>query len=229
MTFCGFQIRKIPEGFAVGQRKYIETLLQRREVRGVETVPCGKIGDEPEEENPSISLIKEAQMITGELGWLTSRTRPELAYSVALMARQLHKRPSLTIRIGEQILRYLKATTNQEMVFTKIQDETVLKLMVDTSFAPPHENYRSVQGLAFQQGNNILMWSSSRQPFVCQSTAEAELLAYNESVQGGEALALLLEIFEFKVKRQLRGGFKSRIGSADGRRWKLAHSSLALA
>ena len=72
VTFCGFQIRKVEGGFAVGQRKYIENLIQRRQVTGFESTPCFKINDEPDEIDPSPKLIKEAQTITGELGWITS-------------------------------------------------------------------------------------------------------------------------------------------------------------
>ena len=201
VTFCGYQIRKIEEGFAVGQRKYISDLLQRRGVRGGDTVPCQKLGEEEEESDPDPRMIKEAQTITGELGWITSRTRPELAFVVALMARQLHRRPTLVIKIGQQVLRYLNTTVKQEMTFTAIDEVNTLKVLVDTSFAPPREQYRSIQGVLLQHGQNVLLWSSSRQPFICQSTAEAELLAYNESVQGAESLAMLLEIFGFKVKR----------------------------
>ena len=51
--------------------------------------------------------------------------------------------------------------------------------------------------------------SSTRQPFIAQSTAEAELLAYNESLQTAEALIVLLKVFEREVIGGLLGDSKS--------------------
>ena len=51
---------------------------------------------------------------------------------------------------------------------------------------------------------------------MCQSTAEAELFANNEPVKGAESLAMLLEIFGFDVKRQLRGDSKAGLAQLTG-------------
>ena len=64
--------------------------------------------------------------------------------------------------------------------------------MVDASFGPPHEGYRSVQGIMMTHGGNPIMWASTRQPFIT-STAEAELLAYSEAYQCGESAGARLE------------------------------------
>ncbi len=90
----------------------------------------------------------------------------------------------------------------------KIDEPGVLNILVDASYAPPHEGYRSVQGAIYMHGGNVLMWSSSRQGFITQSTAESELLAYNESAQGEESVAHLLECFNQKVARRLIGDSK---------------------
>ena len=63
---------------------------------------------------------------------------------------------------------------------------------MDASFGPPHEGHRSVQGIMMTHGGNPIMWASTRQPFIT-STAEAELLAYNEAYQCGESVGARLE------------------------------------
>ena len=41
--------------------------------------------------------------------------------------------------------------------------QRVLHVKADTSFGPPHEQYRSVQGAAIYLGNPLVVWTSSRQ------------------------------------------------------------------
>ena len=58
-------------------------------------IPCPKIEEGPEEpaENLTGSVLRSAQQLRGELMWLTTRTRPDVAYTVGVMSRLLHKRP----------------------------------------------------------------------------------------------------------------------------------------
>ena len=40
--------------------------------------------------------------------WLTTRSRPDVAYTVGVMSRLLHKRPGYVVEIGQQCLKYLE-------------------------------------------------------------------------------------------------------------------------
>ena len=82
-----------------------------------------------------------------------------------------------------QVLRYLCGASQWGLNYKKICDPDVLQILVDASYAPPHQGYRSVQGMIYMHGSNVLMWNSSRQGFITQSTAESELLAYNEAAR----------------------------------------------
>ena len=219
VTFCGYQIQKTKTGFALHQQKYVQEVLQKHGIQCSESVPCLKISDGPEEQDPAREDIKQAQIVTGELGWLTSRTRPDIAFSVSIMARMIHKRPKWVTETGMQVLKYLHGSKGWGLNYTRIDDPTVLNVLVDASYAPPHEGYRSVQGAIYMHGSNVLMWSSSRQGFITQSTAEAELLAYNESAQGAESVAHLLECFDMKVARRLIGDSKSGLVQLTGEVW----------
>ena len=228
VTFCGYQIQKTKTGFALHQQKYVQEVLQKHGVQCSESVPCLKISDGPEEQDPAREDIKQAQIVTGELGWLTSRTRPDIAFSVSIMARMIHKRPKWVVETGMQVLKYLHGSMGWGLNYTRIDDPTVLNVLVDASYAPPHEGYRSVQGAIYMHGSNVLMWSSSRQGFITQSTAEAELLAYNESAQGAESVAHLLECFDQKVARRLIGDSKSGLVQLTGEvgSWRTRHLRL---
>ena len=66
-----------------------------------------------------------------------------------------------------------------------------MEIYSDVSYAPPHEQHRSVQGIVVEHTGCVLSWESSRQGFVVQSTAEAELLSSTDSAgdSGGEEIA----------------------------------------
>ena len=55
-------------------------------------------------------------------------------------------------------------------------------------------------------GLNLLMWQSTRQPFITSSTAEAELLGYAEGVQTGLSTMALLETLGFSVEEKVLKG-----------------------
>ena len=228
VTFCGYQIKKTKAGYALHQTKYIEEVLKKHDIKKAENIPCHKVLDEPDEQEPSREDIRLAQVLTGELGWVTSRTRPDIAYAVSIMARMIHRRPKWVKETGIQVLKYLYGSASWGLNYTKIEEPEVLNVLVDASYAPPHEGYRSVQGAIYTHGNNILMWSSSRQGFITQSTAEAELLAYNESAQGAESIAHLLACFGHKVARRLIGDSKSGLVQLTGEvgSWRTRHLRL---
>eukprot|EP00435_Cladocopium_sp_Y103_P013046 s2797_g3.t1 len=97
--------------------KYITELLDKHGIQEEAWVLCPKIEDGEPEENPPAAALKLAQQYTGELMWVASRTRPDIAYSVGVMSRLLHKRPGNVKHIAMQTLKYLRRTTNKTIKF----------------------------------------------------------------------------------------------------------------
>ena len=80
MRFCGFEVQRLSDGgLKLWQPNYIQDLMEKHAISREELVPCPKITHaEPEDVQPHV--LHQAQMLTGELQWLQSRTRPDLAY-----------------------------------------------------------------------------------------------------------------------------------------------------
>ena len=108
MRFCGFEIRKTGEGFNMTQESYIRDMLRRHQVESTEHSPLPKVEEGEDEEDKKD--LREAQMLTGELNWVTQRSRPDLAYATGLVSRLLHRRPTYACRLAWQVMKYLKAT-----------------------------------------------------------------------------------------------------------------------
>lgn len=89
--------------------------------------------------------------------WVSSRSRPDLAYVTGLMSRLLRRRPKYTVALGMHALKYLHRAVNECLLLqgSDREDLSALQVFVDTSFGPPHEKYRSIQGMLFQHGKNF--------------------------------------------------------------------------
>ena len=232
MRFCGYEIRaRESGGFEMTQEGYIKDLIARYQVERTETSATPKIEDDEDEESPKPSVIREAQGLCGELLWVAGRTRPDVAYGVGLMSRLIHRRPSLVVELGYHMLRYLKGTPQLGLVYKPVapEERDTINVLADTSFAPPHEKFRSVQAVVIEHGPNVLAWETSRQAFITQSTAEAELVGYNEAFQIGQATAALLEVLELAVKvKKLQGDCKAGLAQLTGDTgpWRTRHLRL---
>ena len=226
VSFCGYELKEVNGGFEVGQTKYATEMVKRRNVEGIENIPCPKLEEGADEEVDMMDL-REAQQLTGELSWLASRSRPDLMYTVGAMSRLLHRRPKYVCKLGWWAMRYIAGTCNRVLRFEAVPEieKNDLVVAVDTSYAPPHENYKSIQGMMITHGKNAIMWSSTRQPFVAQSTCEAELIGYNECVQNVESLSELMSIWGYKMKKKILGDSKAGISqlTSDGGSWRTRH------
>ena len=232
MRFCGYEIaRTSTGGYTIKQTGYIQDILDKYNITEEDAQPLPRIEDEDDESNPSIDMIRRAQAVVGELQWVTHRTRPDVSYATGVLARLLHRRPTWVVQAGQQVLRYLNKTKHLGLRYEKFShpgDATELKIYADASFAPPHEKYRSVHGILTEHGNNVIAWESGRQAFVTQSTAEAELIGYNEAFQVGEAVGALLQVLEFDVSKKLMGDSKAAIAQlvGDTGPWRTRHLRL---
>ena len=228
IRFCGYEIRADGrEGYYLSQEHYLKDVLRRRGVEGKEWIPIPKVQDTEDEEMCGEAL-KEAQGVIGEAMWVAGRTRPDVAYATGLLARLMHRRPRYTLKMAEHLLKYLNGTTTRCLHYPKPMEDAGLGKMTvatDASFAPEHEKFRSITGLIISHGSSTLQWLSTRQPFVTQSTCEAELIGFSEGYQAGESTAALLEIFNVRVKRELIGDNKAALAQVlgDTGPWRTRH------
>lgn len=61
--------------------------------------------------------IKSAQAVTGELLWLSVRSRPDISFAISLMGRHVSKNPRWVVKVGKWVLEYLASTPNRGLVY----------------------------------------------------------------------------------------------------------------
>ena len=243
VRFCGLEFRwENPQRLHVAQPSYTQDLLDRHQVRETRSSPIPKleVPTDPEE-GLTVDEVKRAQTLTGELLWLSVRSRPDVSFAVSLMSRHLSKNPRWVVRVGRYVLEYLARTPNQGLVYEPCQKdrgpcgtlpivrhEGLIEAYADISFAP--QGSRSCQGIVVFYGGSVVQWEATRQPFCALSTAEAELLGYCETMQLVQALESLLTVLHGhdKFEKLLVGDNSSAISiltKPDGP-WRTRHLRL---
>ncbi|CAE6952631.1 Papst2 [Symbiodinium sp. CCMP2592] len=164
----------------VGQQAYIEELCRNYGVQRHDKIPVSKDASNfnvmKEDVEPDEGGIAQAQRVTGELLWISQKTRPDLSYGCSLLSSITLKAPYRAVEVGMKMIRYLYGTKTWRMAFRK--GDKSLTMFPDAAFAP--ESERSHTGWLVVWGNNPIAWRSSRQPTIALSTAEAELTAILE-------------------------------------------------
>ena len=240
MRFCGFELQWVQgEGLRLSQEGFITEMLKRRNVHGESKFPLNPISDEPDENPISIEDVRRAQGVVGELTWLTTRSRPDLAFSVGAASRLIHRRPQYVLEMCDQILKYVHTTKSlaltyrrcepgdmgdqQELQVSKSMDS--LQIFSDASYGPVHERCKSISGAVVSYAGCVVAWDSQAQPFVSQSTAEAEVISYNSASQMAESVSAFLEAVGYITTKQLYGDSKAGIAviSNECGPWRTRH------
>jgi len=220
IEFTGMRISRINEGIMVSQEHYSQTLLKR--VGMSEAVGSNIVMDSEECNDPEVTLqieagswvpelatVRAAQKAVGELNWLSTRTRPDIAYAVQRAASFALRDPDRALRITRRIHKYLITTTGYGLIYRTAAalkhaaeedgssplrqhyDTSALIGYSDASFAP--QGSSSQQAFVVMLGGAAILWKTGRQKIVAQSTAEAELLAELDCYLALSGIAAMLQ------------------------------------
>ena len=188
----------------VGQQSYIADLISRYPEAKSQSVPLTRqiLDDEPNE-SPSAEDVKRSQKLLGELLYLAVRSRPDIAYSCSRLASCLTKRPREVFELALGVVGYLLSTPQVGLIYRKGgnpelleaavagQSRPLLEVFSDAGFAP--QGARSQECSIAYWRDCAIFWYSSRQPFVAQSTCEAELLTIVSASNLGESFVHLAQ------------------------------------
>ncbi|CAJ2671832.1 unnamed protein product [Trifolium pratense] len=176
--FLGVEVIQDSRGIFINQQKYATEILTRFNMDSCNSV-CSPIV-------PGTKLIKDEsgkavdstqfKQIVGCLMYLTA-TRPDLCYSVCLIARYMERPTEIHLAAAKRILRYLKGTMKYGILYES--GEVVIKLegWTDSDYAGDSDDRKSTSGYIFKVGSGAISWSSKKQPIVTLSTTEAEYVA----------------------------------------------------
>ena len=118
----------------------------------------------------------------GSLMYLMIGTRPDLAFPVGYLARQVAAPSFSHYHFLSRVLGYVAATVDYGLTFRPTRS-VVLRGFADADWAGDASDRKSVSGFLFQLGGNTIFWGSKKQKCVALSSAEAEYISMSEAVR----------------------------------------------
>jgi len=174
--------------------RYLEALVEDMGLLHCRGVGSPAVPGTTQQEGVDLSPEQAAKFrsVVGRLFWIIPE-RPDLAYAVKEMARQVSQ-PKVHHRIQlKRILRYLKQTLNLELWLSVGEKPDAFDVVstVDANVASG-ENRRSTSGGLLRVGGWLVETWSRTQPVVALSSCEAELLALNVGAAEGKFIQSLM-------------------------------------
>jgi hypothetical protein len=202
--FLGLQIRQTAAGISICQTKYVEDMLRRFNMQNCKAVSTPLVVGSKlmkVDESPLCDATLYRSMV-GSLMYLTT-TRPDIMFSVSLVARFMNQPHESHWQAAKRILRYVSGTRFFGLFYNATNDINVIAY-TDADWAGSLDDRRSTSGYAFLFGGNLVSWSSKKQPTVALSTAEAEYIAASSTSTQAIWMARLLEELGMEIGKPIK-------------------------
>lgn len=193
--FLGIHFRRDDNSIIMSQARYVERVLEKFSMQNCKPkgTPCDQnVNKLCNSEGNEVDAKLYREMI-GSLIYIMISTRPDLSYIVTKLSQYMSKPNSNHMIVAKHVLRYLKSTINQTLIFRKSNESLKLMGFCDADWGNSELDRRSITGYGFQLSVNgpLISWKARKQPTVALSTCEAEYMALAAATQEGKYLLAL--------------------------------------
>jgi hypothetical protein len=184
----------------LSQHQYILDLLDRFNLADCNTVttpldPNIRLSSSMSPQSPQeIDEMRSVPYLqaVGALMYLAVATRPDIAYSVGVLAR-FSKNPGMQHwKAVKHLFRYLKGTLDHKLTYSPTSSAELFVTYSDADHGGNPDNGRSTSGYVVKMGSGAISWSSRLQGIVALSTTEAEYVA---ATSAGQEILWLRNLF----------------------------------
>jgi len=123
------------------------------------------------------------RQIVGSLMYAMVATRPDIAFSLSILSRFLHKPIKLHLQLAIYVLRYLKGSLTQSIVYSKYSDNIEIIGLTDADWGGCYNTRRSMTGYIYFLAGGAISWKSMRQNSITLSSQQAEYYSLSESIR----------------------------------------------
>ena len=131
------------------------------------------------------------QSTVGSLLYLSTRTRPDIAYSVNNIARFCAEPTNQHWPAVKRIMRYLNGTQELSLLYSRGEMKDCVGYS-NADWAGDMDDRKCTSGYVFQTGGAAVSWRSKKKANVTLSTAEAEYMALASAAQDAVWMRQLL-------------------------------------
>jgi hypothetical protein len=178
-------IRQLVEKFGLQDSKVASTPMEEGHTLATEQ-PWAEGEEEDMANTPYAQLV-------GSLNYLSSCTRPDIAYSLSVLSRYTGtgKYQRRHWEAAKRVVRYLKGTPRYGVTLGG-REPLYLHAHGDASWGDDHEERRSTLGYLTTLGSGPISWKAGRSKTVATSSAESEYYAAGEATREVMSLRQLL-------------------------------------
>lgn len=172
--FLGIAVSRHPGGLFLSQSTYASEILERAGMTSCK--PTATPVDTKQKLSTSSGTAYEDpslyRSLAGALQYLTF-TRPDISYAVQQVCLHMHAPKTEHMLALKRILRYVQGTIHYGL---HLSPSPITKLIsyTDADWGGCPDTRRSTSGYCVFLGDNLISWSSKRQPTLSRSSAEAE-------------------------------------------------------
>ena len=197
---------QLSESIWVGQPMYTERILHRFDMHNSKPVssPVNPDVKLTACENPDDVCNQEMyQAVVGSLLYLSTKTRPDIAFAVSSAARFCASPTKEHWTAVKRILRYLNGSRQLGLLYKANTLSEEIAGFSDADWAGDVGDRKSTSGYVFLLGGAAVSWKSTKQTTVALSTAEAEYIALSTASQEAIWLQQLMSDLSKKTLQEM--------------------------
>ncbi len=184
-AFLGLEIERnrAARSLLLHQQQYIRSMVERYDIDVTHPVPTPfALGVKLPAYDPEMATVDstEYRSIVGSLQYAAVDSRPDIAFQVMSLARQLSAANVVHLEYAKRTLAYLSQTERDGCAYDGRLDTPQPEAYSDADWAAA-TNRRSVTGYIFMYQGGPISWKSQMQKSVAHSTSDAEIRALSET------------------------------------------------
>ncbi len=166
----------------LSQSSCIQSLVDKYELKDA------KLFETPMEENLKLDQAKRTderikyRNLIGELLYISSGTRPDIAFSVNYLSRYQNCYDYSHYKYALRVLKYLYETKDKKLYYGINKYYGNIDCFVDSDFAGDKIDRKSTSGYLVRFNGNVIFWKSRKQNIVTKCSTFAEYVALSEAV-----------------------------------------------
>ncbi|XP_021985320.1 uncharacterized mitochondrial protein AtMg00810-like [Helianthus annuus] len=172
--FLGISVTRNQDSMFLSQQTYAADIIERGGMTSCKPVAIpvdtnSKLSAHAGTDFPDPTLYRS---LAGALQYLTF-TRPDISYAVQQVFMHMHAPKTDHWNALKRIIRYIQGTITFGLSLGNHKDPTLLAY-TNANWAGCPNTQRSTSDYCVYFGDNLISWSSKRQPTISRSSAEAE-------------------------------------------------------